>query len=296
MGKIISILVTGGSGQLGRSILKITDYYPDYQFFFPTREQLDFTNSKGIDSYFNNHNFDIIINCAAYTSVDKAELETSLANQVNHLAVEQLANFANKQKAKLVHISTDYVFPGTNFKPYVEDDEVDPQGIYGLTKLKGEQAIQSIMVTNAIIIRTSWVYSEYGSNFVKTMLKLGQERDNINVISDQLGTPTYAHDLSLMIMTIIQSENFAQAVFKSSLYHFSNEGVCSWYDFSKAIFELAGIVCRVKPIETKEYSSLVARPYLSILNKAEIKNIYSLTIPYWRDSLKQCLEQLQDKK
>ncbi|MFT6778318.1 MAG: dTDP-4-dehydrorhamnose reductase [Paraglaciecola sp.] len=291
MPNMIFILVTGGSGQLGRSIQELAQLYPSYQFSFPTREQLDLSKPKSISDYFNKKIFDVIINCAAHTAVDKAESETELANQLNHLAVKQLAVVANKQQAKLIHISTDYVFAGTSHKPYVESDSVDPQGVYGLTKLKGEQTIRSIMPRDAIIIRTSWVYSEYGNNFVKTMHKLGEQRDELNVIFDQIGTPTYAGDLAHAIMQIIHS--FRQPIFASHLYHYSNEGVCSWYDFAKTIFELAVIDCQVNPIETKDYPTPAKRPHYCVLNKAKIKQSYNLTIPYWKDSLQQCLSALQ---
>jgi len=293
MPNIKLILVTGSTGQLGQSLKAIALDYSDIEFVFANRQQLDLSNEKSITDFFQHNTFDVIINCAAYTAVDKAESEAELANQINHLAVKQLAEIANKQNSKLVHISTDYVFNGKQYRPYIETDEVEPQGVYGQTKLYGEQAIQSTLKSNALIIRTSWIYSEYGNNFVKTMLKLGKERDKLNVIFDQVGTPTYAKDLAKAIVSMVQSQQFNQSKFETDIVHFSNEGVCSWYDFAKTIFELGAINCNVNPIETKDYPTPAKRPHYSVLNKAKIKQAYNLAIPDWKDSLKQCLTALQ---
>ena len=295
MTKLQTILVTGSAGQLGQSFKSISPDYPDYKFVFANRQQLDLGYETSITNFFEHQTFDIIINCAAHTAVDKAESEPELANQVNHLAVQQLANMAKQQNAKLIHISTDYVFNGTQYRPYLETDRAEPQGVYGQTKLSGEQAIQNTLRNNAVIIRTSWMYSEYGDNFVKTMLKLGQERDSLNVIFDQIGTPTYTKDLAKAAMSIVQGRVFKHADLTTNIVHFSNEGVCSWYDFAKTIFELTNIQCQVCPIETKDYPTPARRPYYSVLNKAKIKHTYHLVIPYWKDSLKQCLISLQGK-
>ena len=289
MSNIKTLLVTGSTGQLGQSIKAMASNYPNYDFVFATRQQLDLSDEKSMTDFFQNNTFDVIINCAAHTAVDKAESEAELANQINHLAVQQLANIAKQHGSKLIHISTDYVFNGKQYRPYIETDDVAPQGVYGKTKLSGEQAIQNTLKTNAIIIRTSWVYSEYGNNFVKTMLKLGGERERLNVIFDQVGTPTYAGDLAKAILSVVQSDDFSQTGFKTQIHHFSNEGVCSWYDFAKTIFELSNIQCQVSPIETKDYPTPATRPHYSVLNKAKIKQNYNLTIPYWKDSLIQCL-------
>ena len=289
MSNIKTLLVTGSTGQLGQSIKAIATNYPNYNFIFATRQQLDLSDEKSMTDFFQNNTFDVIINCAAHTAVDKAESEAELANQINHLAVQQLANIAKQHGSKLIHISTDYVFNGKQYRPYIETDDVAPQGVYGETKLSGEQAIQNTLKTNALIIRTSWVYSEYGNNFVKTMLKLGGERERLNVIFDQVGTPTYAGDLAKAILSVVQSDDFSQTDFKTQIHHFSNEGVCSWYDFAKTIFELSNIQCQVSPIETKDYPTPATRPHYSVLNKAKIKQNYNLTIPYWKDSLIQCL-------
>lgn len=294
MTNIKHILVTGSSGQLGQSLKYNADNYPNYDFTFAERRDLDLNDAEHINQFFEQHQFDLIINCAAYTAVDKAESEPEVADKINHLAVKQVANIAKQHNAKLIHISTDYVFNGQHYKPYIETDEVSPQSVYGQSKLRGEQAILATLPHNAIIIRTSWVYSEYGTNFVKTMLRLGKERDGLNVIYDQIGTPTYAHDLANAIMTIVQSDTFKQADFTSELYHYSNEGVCSWYDFAKAIFDYSHLECNVSPIETKDYPTPATRPHYSLLNKAKIKHSYNVSIPYWKDSLQQCVTKLQD--
>jgi len=285
----LNILVTGQNGQLGQSLAKIAKDYPQFDFIFLGREQLDLSQPATLANALENIAFDIIINCAAYTAVDKAESEPELADAINHLAVEQLAQICNQRRATLIHISTDYVFDGKNYNPYIETDPVDPQGVYGITKLKGEQAMQAVNPKGAII-RTSWVYSEFGNNFVKTMLRLGAERDSLNVIYDQVGSPTYATDLAQAILALLsQPEQLNQ----TQVYHYSNEGVCSWYDFAKAIFEMSGTRCKVNPIETKDYPTPAKRPHYSLMNKAKIKQDYLITIPYWRDSLKialNCLE------
>jgi len=289
-----TVLITGSTGQLGQSFQAIQKQYSDVDFTFVNRELLDLSDPESITAYFQHNQFDVIINCAAHTAVDKAESEPELAEQINHIAVRQLAEIAKHSDCKLIHISTDYVFNGKSHRPYIESDGVEPQGVYGKTKLAGEQAIEQILSNNALVIRTSWVYSEFGNNFVKTMRRLGGERDALNVIFDQVGTPTYAKDLATAIMSIVTSPQFELQTFTSQTLHFSNEGVCSWYDFAKAIFELSHISCDVSPIETKDYPTPATRPHYSVLNKAKIKDTFQLTIPYWKDSLQQCLTALQD--
>ena len=239
----MKILVTGKNGQLGKSIHKsVTNNKKINEFVFVGREELDLNSESSIINYFDNHDkFDIVINSAAYTAVDQAEEEQELANQVNHLAVKQLAEIAKEQKARLIHISTDYVFNGESDKLYIETSETNPINVYGKTKLAGERTLQEIMPTNAIIIRTSWVYSEYGNNFVKTMLRLGKERDEINVVSDQIGSPTYATDLAGVILEIIKNKEFREESQATKIYHYSNEGKISWYEFAKEIFKMAKI-------------------------------------------------------
>lgn len=293
---IKNILVIGANGQLGQSLQRVADNYPQYKMVFADRQVLDLSDINHIDAYFNQHTFDVIINCAAHTAVDKAESEPELADAINHKAVKQIAINAKQQHAKLIHVSTDYVFNGEQYRPYIETDPVDPKGVYGATKLVGEQAVLHTMETNALIIRTSWVYSEFGSNFVKTMRKLGSERDSLAVIYDQVGTPTYAGDLAKAMMHIVENESFRQSNFKSQVYHYSNEGVCSWYDFARAIFEYDNISCDVSAIETKDYPTAAKRPHYSVLNKNKIKQAFSIAIPYWKDSLATCLQGLQGKK
>ena len=258
---------------------------------------LDLSSESSISHYFDRSNkFDVIINCAAYTAVDKAEEEQELANQINHLAVKQLAGIAKEQKAKLMQISTDYVFDGESDKSYTETDKTNPINIYGKTKLSGEKALQEMMPTNAMIIRTSWMYSEFGNNFVKTMLRLGKERDEINVVSDQIGSPTYATDLANAILKIIENKNYRTKRPTTEIYHYSNKGKVSWYEFSKEIFELADIHCAVKPITTKQYPTPAQRPINTLMNKDKIVEIFSLVISDWVVSLQDCIKNIEGKQ
>jgi dTDP-4-dehydrorhamnose reductase len=287
------ILVTGKNGQLGRSIQKmvnadtrIDNNQNSNDFIFVGREELDLSKESNISRYFNNNDrFDIIINCTAYTAVDKAEEERDLAKQVNHLAVKKLAQIAKNQQAKLIHISTDYVFDGESDKAYTETDATDPINIYGKTKLAGEQVLKEIMPTDAIIIRTSWVYSEYGNNFVKTMLRLGQERDELSVVSDQIGSPTYATDLANAILDTVQNKAFKEVGQETQVYHYSNAGEISWYEFAKEIFELADIQCSVSPITTEQYPTPAKRPKKTLMNKDKIAKKFSVNTPDWKESL-----------
>ena len=298
----MKILVTGKNGQLGQSINKIVNtgngknnYQQDNEFIFVGREELDLSKKESIASYFDNNNFDVIINCGAYTAVDRAEEEKNLTNQVNHLAVKQLAGIAKEQKAKLIHISTDYVFDGTGNKPYKETDKTNPINIYGKTKLAGEKALQEIMPTNAMIIRTSWVYSEYGNNFVKTMLRLGKERNEINVVSDQIGSPTYATDLAKAILKIIDNRDYQDKDKATEIYHHSNKGEISWYDFTKEIFKLAKIDCKVGPITTKQYPTPAKRPRNTLMCKDKIIEEFSVEILDWKKSLEACITILKEQ-
>ena len=277
-----NILVTGGNGQLGSELKEIASNYPDYNFLFTDVKNLDITNHTAVKKFIEINNITGIINCAAYTAVDKAESESELADAINHLAVANFARLSKDKNIRLVHISTDYVFDGTNHKPYVETDTPNPKSVYGVTKLDGELAMQQINPANSIIIRTSWVYSKFGNNFVKTMLRLAETRDEISVVADQVGSPTNAADLAKVILTILpQIENNSV-----ELFHYSNEGVCSWYDFAKAIFEIKEISIKVKPIESKQYPTPAKRPFYSVLNKTNIKERYLLEIPYWRETLR----------
>ncbi len=285
------ILITGANGQLGSELQALSLSYPHYEFTFIDRSVLDMADTKAIEAYFADRTFNAIINCAAYTAVDKAQSEPELADAINHRAVQTLAQIAKKIGSALVHISTDYVFNGQNYRPYIENDPTDPQGVYGRTKRDGENAILAIAPKNTVIIRTSWVYSSMGANFVKTMLRLGNERESLGVIFDQVGTPTYARDLAKAILEILPKlDNETPEIF-----HYSNEGAASWYDFAKSIFELSGVQCSVNPITTDQYPTPATRPHYSLLNKAKIKQTYTITIPYWKDSLKECIELLGEQ-
>jgi dTDP-4-dehydrorhamnose reductase len=286
-----NILVTGANGQLGSEIRELSSRYPA-NYFFTDRDSLDITDKSSLTDYIQEKHIDTIINCAAYTAVDKAESDFENANKVNHLFVKQMAEIAKEKNIKLIHISTDYVFDGKNYKPYTEDDAVSPNGVYGSTKLDGERALQEINPKNSIIIRTSWVYSAYGTNFVKTMLRLGKEKEQLGVIFDQVGTPTYAKDLAQTILEIlpkIENNNV-------EIYHYSNEGVTSWYDFAKEIMRMVKLECEINPIETKEYPTPATRPHYSLLNKAKIKETFGITIPYWKDSLNAFLTKLGERR
>jgi len=292
----MNVLVTGSNGQVGSELKELIQHskfnIQNYDFYFTTSQDLDITDFDSVRKYISDNQIKIIINCAAYTAVDKAESEQELANKINHLSVKNLAQIAKDYDIKLVHISTDYVFDGTNFKPYTEDDTVNPQSVYGKTKLDGEKAILEYNLENSIIIRTSWVYSYYGNNFVKTMLRLGKEKESLGVIFDQIGTPTYAKDLAKTILKIIPKIQNS----KLSIYHYSNEGAISWYDFAKEIIKMAKLMCKINPIETKDYPTPAKRPHYSVLNKSKIKSAFSIEIPYWKDSLDECLRKIGERR
>lgn len=287
----MNILVTGVNGQLGTSIQKLSPDYT-YKMFFTCKDNLDITKQQEILEFITHNDIQAIINCAAYTLVDKAEDEKDLAFEINSKGIENLAKISKEKDILLVHISTDYVFDGTNYKPYTETDTTNPQSIYGITKLQGENALISVNPKNSIIIRTAWVYSEYQSNFVKTILKLAKDKDTLNIIYDQVGTPTYADDLAKTILDIlpkIQND-------KVEIYHYTNEGVVSWYDFAKEIIKMAKLTCKIEPIETKDYPVPATRPHFSLLNKTKIKKKFNIKIPYWKDSLDKCLRNLEERR
>jgi len=288
----IKILVTGANGQLGLEIKELAKIYNKHRFVFLDLPDLDICDYTALCKYISECKIEAIINCAAYTAVDKAETETKIAEKVNAIAVGNLVKAMQTVKGKLIQISTDYVFDGTNNMPYVESDNVNPLGVYGSTKFDGEQKVLDANI-NGIVIRTSWLYSSFGNNFVKTMLRLGNERSTLNVIFDQIGTPTYARDLAVACLEILL--NNEDLTSKGRLYHFSNEGVASWYDFAKAIMELGVVNCDIKPIETKDYPTPAKRPFYSLLNKGKIKEDFQIKIPYWRDSLKECMRKLKEK-
>jgi dTDP-4-dehydrorhamnose reductase len=281
----MKILVTGANGQLGSELRILAHEHPGFTFIFTDVAELDITVENDIDMFVRDDKPDAIINCAAYTAVDKAEQEDSLAFLINATAVGNLARVASKINAVLIHISTDYVFDGKGYKPYMEDDATNPVSLYAKSKHAGEQQVQSY-ANRAMIIRTSWLYSEFGNNFVKTMMKYGKERGMLNVVFDQTGTPTYARDLAGTILEILQKQPDYKGV---EVFHYSNEGVTSWYDFAKAIMEFSSIDCKVNPIETKDYPLPATRPFYSVFNKFKIKQRFGIAIPYWKDSLQECL-------
>jgi len=285
------VLITGGDGQLGKSLRKIiTENYNKYQsddFTFTVRSDLDFSSMAKIDHYFsNNGKFDVIINCAAYTAVDMAEKERDIAKQVNCLAVKRLSEIANKCQSKLIHISTDYVFDGEDARPYSESDPKSPVNFYGYTKLCADEAIQEVMPVNAVIVRSGWVFSEYGGNFVNTMLDLASKGCEIDVVDDQVGSPTYATDLAMVILLIMHQMTSGK---KTQVYHYSNSGKCSWYEFAREIFKTAGVDCKVNQILTKEYPTWAVRPKNTWLSKKKIMKEYDINLPTWKESLKKCL-------
>lgn len=291
------VLVTGKNGQLGRSIKKIVDEkkitnLSNYNFTFIGRKELNLEYIESIKSYFEVNEFNIIINCAAYTKVDKAEENQQQANLINHTAVKELATIAKTKNIKLIHISTDFVFNGLSKKPYTENDATSPLNIYGETKLAGEQAVMSISKSNALIIRTGWVYSEFGNNFVKTILNLAKKNDALDIVSDQFGTPTYAYNLAFLILYIITTDKFLENNMLSEILHYSNEGKSSWYDFAKEIISISGINCNLNPIGTKDYPLIAKRPNYSILSNKKVSEEYDVKIEHWKEALKTCLKNL----
>ena len=287
------ILVTGANGQLGKSIKNLVEINKiSNNFVFISRNQLDLSFLNNIKSYLEGQNFDLIINCAAYTKVDQAEHDEKQANLINHLAVKKIAEVAKKNSIKLIHISTDFVFDGLKHDAYLESDFTSPLNVYGKTKLAGENAILSTMKFNAIIIRTSWVYSEYGNNFVDTILRLIQKSGKLNIINDRIGSPTYATDLAQVILNIIKSDKFISLDKVSEIYHYSNEGECSWYDFAKEIVTLSGANCSINPINTEDYPLAAKRPKYVLMSKKKISKEFDLKVSFWKDSLQRCMKNL----
>ena len=282
------ILVTGSNGQLGSEIRKLEKDFPEFQFVFTDIEELNLIDSTAVEEFVSKQEFSFCLNCAAYTAVDKAEDEEELAMKINVDAVANLAKVCEQNKVFLIHISTDYVFNGEAYRPYIETDETAPNSVYGWSKLKGEDAVLKNS-SRAVIIRTSWLCSAFGNNFVKTMLRLGKERDELGVVFDQVGTPTFAADLAKVMLILAQQTDLKP---NQEIYHFSNEGAVSWYDFAKAIMEEAGLNCKVNPIESKDFPTKAKRPFYSVLNKAKIKKDYQVEIPYWRDSLRKVVYQI----
>lgn len=283
----MKILVLGASGQLGSCLKKVADERGLTDLSFPEEGKGNILDPDALDALFEEEKPAYVINCAAYTAVDKAEDDVELCRKVNRDGAENVAVLCKKYAAVLVHVSTDFVFEGNSVGLLQEDDVAEPINMYGLTKLEGEQAVAAVLA-EYFTLRTSWLYSEYGNNFVKTMLKLGAERDELNIIADQIGTPTYAIDLAGAILDIIYSGAEAYGV-----YHYSNEGVTSWYDFAKGIFDLSATAVRVFPIPTSKYPTRAVRPKFSVMDKTKIKTTFNLEVPYWRDSLAVCISRLQ---
>lgn len=276
------IVVTGADGQLGMSLRNIAGNYPNCKFLFTDYKELDITSLQSINQFFRENEVDCIINCAAYTAVDKAESEPEKATLLNTTAVSYLTAAAGFFSATIIHISTDYVFDGKNSSPIDEEEPVAPTSVYGKTKAEGEQYV--LYYPKGIVIRTAWLYSEYGNNFVKTMRRLGAEREEISVVDDQIGTPTYAGDLAFAIMKIVEQETK-----EYGLFHYSNEGSCSWAQFAERIMSYSGLKCKVKRITTDQYPTVAKRPAFSLLNKSKIRSVYAIDIPYWENSLEKMI-------
>ena len=284
----MKVLITGSNGQLGSEIRELSRSYNMVNFIFKDLPDLDICNAEVLERFITGHNITAVINCAAYTAVDKAEEDEQIAKKVNSEGVSNIVKALQKVNGKLIHISTDYVFNGNHSEPYKESDPVSPIGVYGKTKRAGELAVFNSNI-DALVIRTSWLYSAYGNNFVQTMLRLGREKETLDVISDQSGTPTYAKDLAKTCLKILCGDSSENISINGKLYHYSNEGVTSWYDFAREIMKLGEVHCKVYPIETKDYPTLVKRPQYSVLDKSKIKTDFKLEIPYWKDSLKDCM-------
>lgn len=290
----MKVLITGSNGQLGSEIKELVSEFENLECIFKDLPELDICDIDMLTTIIIDQHINAVINCAAYTSVDQSEDNPEIAEQVNVKGVLNLVNALEKINGKLIHISTDYVFDGNHSQPYKESDSVSPIGVYGETKRAGELAVLNSSI-DAIVIRTSWLYSHYGNNFVKTMLRLGNEKESIKVVFDQIGTPTYAKDLAKTCLNILSDAGSTNISKKGSLYHFSNEGVISWYDFATAIMEISNIDCKVIPIETKDYPTQAIRPLYSVLDKYKIKSDFKVTIHNWRDSLANCLRKINQK-
>ena len=287
----MKVLITGSNGQLGSEIRELASDYENLECIFKDLPELDICDTDALNTFIIDQHINVVINCAAYTAVDKAEEDPEIAEQVNTKAVLNLVNALEKVDGKLIHISTDYVFDGNHSQPYKESDPVSPVGVYGETKRAGELAVLNNSI-DAIVIRTSWLYSGYGNNFLKTMLRLGNEKKSIQVVFDQKGTPTFANNLAKTCLDILSDASSTKISKKGSLYHYSDEGVTSWYNFATAIMEIGNIDCKVIPIETKDYPTQARRPLYSVLDKSKIKSDFKVTIPHWRDSLTNCIKKI----
>lgn len=283
-----TILVTGCNGQLGLSLRSQAGLHGNCRFLFTDIDTLDICDKDALLSFVKTNHVGYIINCAAYTTVERAEDEKEKCELINRFAVRNIAEAALAVGAKVFHVSTDYVFSGHSYIPYKEEDAVSPVSVYGKTKRQGEEELLRLCPQTSIIVRTAWLYSEYGNNFMKTMLRLGAERSRLSVVFDQIGTPTYAYDLASALLAILDQS--IKGLFVPGIFHYTNEGVCSWYDFASKIMKLAGLSAKVFPIESAEYPTKAARPHYSVLNKKRIKSVYHLEIPHWEESLALCLD------
>ena len=284
----MNVLVTGSQGQLGSELQALKKEYPNYKFFFTDVKELDITNEENTAKFIKGNKIEVVINCAGYTAVEKAESDKQQAMLVNATGVKNIAQACGKTNALLIHISTDYVFEGKSFKPYTENDTASPKSIYGKTKLDGEIEVV-FNAKRALIFRTSWLYSSYGNNFVKTIFEKGQTTKELKVVYDQIGTPTYAADLAKAILDIIPK---VPSKIRTEIYNYSNEGVASWYDFAQAIVDIKNLDCIVEPVLSKDYPTEAQRPFYSVLNKGRVKKDFGIKIPHWRQSLKVCLSKL----
>ncbi len=283
---IRKVLVTGSKGQLGESLSKIEKDFPQYEFIHTDKEELDITNRSALEAFFESQSPWAVLHLAAYTSVDKAESEERLCREINSAAPRTIAQLCQRHSAKMLFVSTDFVFDGKKSSPYLPWDEVNPLSVYGRTKAEGEKAVREYC-ENSLIVRTSWLYSEYGTNFVKTMRRLGAEREELGVVFDQVGSPCYASDLARVLLLCLEKD------FNGEILHLSNEGVCSWYDFARKIMEISRLDCRVKPIRSADYPSAAARPHFSLLDKSETKAFLGIDIPHWEESLRECIKNME---
>lgn len=287
----MKILVTGANGQLGKEMHAILEKECPGQTLYTDVDTLDISDAKSVEQFFDQNELTHVINCAAYTAVDKAESDQTMCYRINVDAVQNIAKAASKYGVKVVHVSTDYVFDGKNYRPYTEADKTNPTSTYGTTKRKGEMILLSFC-PDAVIVRTAWLYSPHGHNFVKTMMKLGDEKPELRVVFDQIGSPTSATDLAAAIYAIINSRQWVPGT-----YHFTNEGVASWYDFAKAIHRIAGITnCKITPVTTEDYPTPATRPHYSVLDKTMIKRTFGIEIPYWENSLADCISRIKEDK
>jgi dTDP-4-dehydrorhamnose reductase len=284
------VLITGCRGQLGSEIQRISGKFPEMLFSFTDLEELDITRPADIRSFLDNNPVKFLVNCAGYTAVDRAEDDTAMAYLLNADATGYLSTISAERGIQLIHLSTDYIFDGEKNHPYTENDPANPQTVYGKSKLQGEQALQKS--GSGIIVRTSWLYSSFGNNFVKTILRLSGEKQQLNVVFDQTGCPTYARDLAMAILEMIRIETKKDHLPRVDIYHYSNQGICSWYEFATSVIDFAGTGCKILPVESKDYVTRAKRPRYSVLSKEKMIHTYGIPVPHWKDSLKECIAEI----